>query len=522
MSPHKITKISILMLIAITILNTPMAHSSEKPFSFKPVFKTTGNVFVKDQKIVIGIDFSKSKFHKKRSYAFSYMISNSFNKQLFAEPKKMEINKKRYHEITPNVSELGWYKVSITVFENNIQKNTFNENLEGNQNYFSFAVLPKIDQQNQFFGVCEHFLNDKNASLMKNAGIGWIRIDTFWDTIQTKRKSFNYKRMDNILKIANKHQIKILPIIDYGVPWASSAPSHIKGYERTRYTPESAAYIAFLESLINRYKTHIQTWEIWNEPNIHFWKSPKKDYAELLKLSFQIINSIDPTALILMGGMSETHPSWINMLEKEQAIHSFQAYNIHPYHYQVAPEKRLPKELRVFTAATEKIEKKPIWITEIGAPTNIVSLQEQAQYLIRDAVISLAAGIEKFFCYELADHHVDPNDREANFGILFHDLSPKPAYVAYAILTQQLMEAKYIKKYALNSKSAYGYQFLKKRQEVLVLWTTKEKEEVSIHLDAEQAIITNMMGHETTIAVKQGALMLTLTKNPIYIKKAEK
>ena len=52
-------------------------------------------------------------------------------------------------------------------------------------------------------------------------------------------------------------------------------------------------------------------------------------------------------------------------------------------------------------------------------------------------LISLAVGVEKFYAYELRATESDPYHSESHFGIVHRNLAPKPAYSAYATLTDR-------------------------------------------------------------------------------------
>ena len=65
------------------------------------------------------------------------------------------------------------------------------------------------------------------------------------------------------------------------------------------------------------------------------------------------------------------------------------------------------------------------------------SERQQALYLVRSILISLAVGVERFYAYELRATESDPYYSESHFGIVHRNLSPKPAYSAYATLTDR-------------------------------------------------------------------------------------
>ena len=65
------------------------------------------------------------------------------------------------------------------------------------------------------------------------------------------------------------------------------------------------------------------------------------------------------------------------------------------------------------------------------------SERQQALYLARSILVALAEGVEKFYAYELRATESDPYYSERHFGIVHRNLSPKPAYSAYATLTDR-------------------------------------------------------------------------------------
>ena len=75
---------------------------------------------------------------------------------------------------------------------------------------------------------------------------------------------------------------------------------------------------------------------------------------------------------------------------------------------------------------------KPMAATETGYQTSKNSISEKAhgKYMPRLFLEYFRKGIVRTFCYELVDEFNDPNNPEANFGLLHNDLTPKPAYIA--------------------------------------------------------------------------------------------
>lgn len=59
----------------------------------------------------------------------------------------------------------------------------------------------------------------------------------------------------------------------------------------------------------------------------------------------------------------------------------------------------------------------------------------QARYLARSLAICFAEGVEQYFWYELRANENDPFYSENHFGLMHHNLTPKPAWGAYLNFT---------------------------------------------------------------------------------------
>lgn len=108
--------------------------------------------------------------------------------------------------------------------------------------------------------------------------------------------------------------------------------------------------------------------------------------------------------------------------------------NLHPYSYPAHPGNG--NLLQDLTLRAQAFTNRPMIATETGYHTGgplsdrPVSEAVQGKYIPRMFLENFSKGIYRTFSYELIDQFVKPNEREANFGILRYDGSPKPAYTA--------------------------------------------------------------------------------------------
>lgn len=121
--------------------------------------------------------------------------------------------------------------------------------------------------------------------------------------------------------------------------------------------------------------------------------------------------------------------------------HAMDAANIHPYPAGGPPEPALGREVAY---ATRMLGQSAVVATETGYHNATSSEQGQppvdeaiaADYLPRVFLSAFADGIRRTYWYELVDVFADEPRRkpDANFGLLRHDFTPKPAYDALANL----------------------------------------------------------------------------------------
>jgi len=88
---------------------------------------------------------------------------------------------------------------------------------------------------------------------------------------------------------------------------------------------------------------------------------------------------------------------------------------------------------------------KPMVATETGYQTGLkskggISSTAQAKYVPRLFAEYLRNGIVRAFLYEFYDEGASPENPEQNFGLIYNDLTPKPAYTALTSLIKLLVD----------------------------------------------------------------------------------
>lgn len=283
---------------------------------------------------------------------------------------------------------------------------------------------------------------EKAISLMKQAGIGWVRMDFLWEDIEPRQGEFSFEKYDRIVELLNANGISILGLLNYCAPWASACGKWNCPPRDHRLFLEYASCVA------GRYKGKVKYWEVWNEPDSRIYWEPQdglKEYASLLKETYRLLKGIDPECRVLNGGLAEGTAS-INNLYEQGAAGFFDILNLHYFDSPLVPGAlnrvaAYPQLAAKIMARNGDADKK-IWITEIGAPGVAAGIkvknwwiggnltEEQQAKWLSEVFTKLLKDkkVEKVFWAFLRDCKNHWGDGTDYFGLVRWDFSRKPAY----------------------------------------------------------------------------------------------
>jgi hypothetical protein len=154
-------------------------------------------------------------------------------------------------------------------------------------------------------------------------------------------------------------------------------------------------------------------------------------------------------------------------------------------------------------------------------PGNLTEMT-QAAYLVRHCMNSLAWKIPVIRPLVLSDagnSYYFSNWGAAGLCHAWPNVGPKPSYVAYAVLTQVLDGAAFSRFVPLDSTSVYAIEFKKKDNTfVTCLWTVRGTRPLTLQVPgAARLSLTNLMGRESEIVVKDNEAVVEVSDRPCYL-----
>lgn len=227
----------------------------------------------------------------------------------------------------------------------------------------------------------------RQFDLMAASGVESLRVVFIWELLQPERGSeFDFERTDELVRLAAKRRISVLPVMLYAPPWARVFP------DRLYSPPYIRPYQAFLAASIGRYgrrgtfwadnpdvpKRPIRDWQVWNEPNIRdFWDVAERNkrygwprgYARLLRAADRTIKAEDAGARTVLAGL--VGETWIDLrrLYEEGVRNSFDVAAVHVY---AQTERRVLGALGLTRDAMDAAgdRRKRMFLTETAFPAS--------------------------------------------------------------------------------------------------------------------------------------------------------
>lgn len=374
-----------------------------------------------------------------------------------------------------------------------------------------------------------HLLSNSHDILLAKAiGVNWARLHDAgteyigWYHLEPSLGQWSFR--DAEIKRYHQYGLNLLGVLATTPGWASYMDKERHGYFDKYYEPRNLdAFSNYVRTVSSRYKGVIDAYEVWNEPWIPAWWSvaydeknlgdvfngyrhsvtPQADYARLMQTAYKSAKLVDPQVTIV--GFSSSTVKYTVQASNPQAGRidgdewtrevmrngGLNACDVVSYHQYLERESGFPGyevETGYHTAvgALSKNQaelSKPVWLTEgnvqLGFRKDAGFYHYTIPYLNADPltlsgtqlcsyiITLLGSGISKVFVYSMHAHDYFGQPRGTSV-LTTADDSLHPSGVAYAAMTWQLEDTKFVKRIALTD-DRYAYLFQGSKNAVAVL-----------------------------------------------------
>lgn len=147
-----------------------------------------------------------------------------------------------------------------------------------------------------------------------SAPFGALRLwdnGTAWSQIELAKGEFKWDNLDGVVDTAESRGLNdILYVIGTTPDWAAKDPENLNASDYPQPgAAEAPANISdwseWVTAVATRYQGRISSYQIWNEANLaNFFNGTPKQMAELTKVAYDIIKSIDPEAQVVSASPS--------------------------------------------------------------------------------------------------------------------------------------------------------------------------------------------------------------------------
>lgn len=344
------------------------------------------------------------------------------------------------------------------------------------------------------------------CELCKLAGVKWIRERSSWPEIEIARGSWAPDgKYEQAMRIEQEEGLKVLQVNHISPAWATE--------DAKRFPDDLRDVYNFYRGLAERWKGLTDAIEPWNEPDIKmFGGHTGSEIASFHKAAYLGLKAGNPEQPVC---------GTVFAIDRAETLEEFGANKVYPYfdRYDLHHYIGLPVYSRAYQRHRNLSGGRPLWTTEFNLPVLVANaktqepssedLRVQGFRVGKVFAQALHEGSEKAF-YFILGHYVE---RNLQFGLLHHDLTPRPAYVAFAAVGRLLNGAKPIGRVDLGDEKLKGYVFKAMidgaERETMVAWSETFPTTINI---ASAEKVYDYLGREKS----QGA-KVELTRSTVYL-----
>lgn len=358
---------------------------------------------------------------------------------------------------------------------------------------------------NSYFNLC-----GQGYRAMTNIGLQSSRFDLTWADTEYQNNLWNWSAADTELGRTKAVKRTWLPMLGYGTAWSGGGIFN---------PPNNTDWADFVTNVVNRYKTDITYYELWNEPDGGFtWTGTAAQFKDLMAAGYNAAKAVDPNSKILLAGMDGGYSTFLTNFLAAGGGAYVDIYNDHPYGLITNLAARFDNYKNILNTYGQA--SKPIWWTEANLSTYEGGGTEaqQASWLVKAHVIGLWKGVQKFFVYQQGEGNIDPGNIESGYGILRYNRVAKASVIAYDNMVKLLSDKNFDSVMTVNNGEGYKFKNPTTNKYVYVLWANNGyPHNETVTVTSSKVRVYDMLGYAQLGVVSNNTTTVYIAENPIII-----
>lgn len=390
----------------------------------------------------------------------------------------------------------------------------------------SYSVSKPSRTPEDFFGITPERspLNKEDFELLDEFNAVWIRNTIRWSNVEALEGVWDFEYWDAYVEKAEEANKKIVFVLGF-----DNRRLYSDNREHRAFTSQELPYfLNYVEQVVSRYRTRV-VYEIWNEPNVIYWKGTSEQFYRLSAETARKIRELEPEALILAGATFRVSKRFIRGMFSSGAMENTDGISVHPY--ATTPIATIKQINKLYKILDEFGYGKPVWITEVGyftGPSLVFKIKHYPEYIVKTLSSLAIRGdrIRNLIWYELMDEY-NPGEvknrlNPLNYmGLIYPDKNFKPGAETYMLSAGYIAGADYNPEFPIRDgiqKKVTSLYFTKQDgTSIIILWidgSGKKKLRLAVP-GAEYVSVHNIYNREINLLPAE--TVLEISRNPLFI-----
>jgi hypothetical protein len=381
--------------------------------------------------------------------------------------------------------------------------------VDAKPNLISLARMDPVGQtpiaaaDDFIFGVSSHATRydrqtqQREAQAAARIGVKMIRGGMSWATLQPKTGVDKTEDLESWWKLLYGLGMTSQDILWAPPRWASSAADDATYGIVWRSAPKLDVWRVYVHEMAQRGRQYVRFWEIWNEPDLHFFHGTADEYVALVEAASREIHAVDPHAVVMSGGFSGRPDN--RKFIQEVLARAGSCFDASAWHQHGLPSA-FEQHMDGFVADMrhQYMSGKPYLMNESGfsvSDNSIESQIAQCSAMFKKIAYAWSRGALGLVWYELRNNNHPGSLVENSFGMMTRDFQPKASYIAYNTLAGKLAAMRYVGKLDLGA-GVTAFEFRKDDRVAVVHWAELAQAQSAqiVQLDAVDAATFTVMG----------------------------